>query len=1496
MEGDTRRPQTRSVVAVTPRLAHLQRVGNLLPGVGEVKAFLSGVVQIPDVIRQCLCHAVNISLALRVVLVQHRLCRVAILQRHDGVVVAVPNHRQGLSAVILRQLFAVPQQGNGQFRGVVVGDILILFHPGLGTGNRHIRLGNGVGNLCCGVILRLLAGRVARRDRFLKAVLDFLAALVLRQTRQGSGPGIYAVISGKHQPGFRRHLGPAARFTHFLPEDEANVVGPQAAFVAAVHPGLGGRDGDGARLIGVGNGETYHLAGIRRVQRIVAADYRDIAGNGFLLHGIYHRSAVLMGSQSGKGSFPSTHSVQTYGKFRVARLHCRGRSVLPFIRIPNLLIQFHCHCRGALVVLVFVVIPDLVDLHLGGFRCPLIGYGDLLRISRRVSIQLDGLRDAVAGSVAGHGLFHHLVSDLRTILIHRQTRPGGSTCPRYLLGFHAGADILAVHHFVQVEGDTRRPQTGSVVIVRPPLLYTERVGDGLVLIYIHRHEVAHRPAIPAQGGVDLAVAVVGNGNGDFVGVRGIGHVGVAAGHFRNLVNKHALGNTVRRIHLQLRQTEADRRELRIVLVVAQGLGGAVRCGGVRGGHGNIRLSHSAAIAQLSADRFDLKCKAFLIPFFTLQLLHHKDLGASRNVFREVNHIQGIDLVFSFRLGGQRIRGVIRQSLAIHISRQAVAGIKIAGSGFHHPVDNPLIVQIPIVCIRGIGRQVLKDHAGAALGNGLSGDHMAQPVGAFRVLPGGAVHGPLQLHLHIIRSRICPVLHHRQIALQLVHKGNIAHGPGLGAVAVLKEFHLGIQGAVALVDNGDPGIFRVAVLFQIRGAHGHFLESIQELAVGHAFRYGAAISVCQLIHRRLPVQFGKGELNGREADGLNIPGNIRHFQPNHMGAFGVVDGQTIRQFAELRRIRILERCAGQRHHGEVKGFISHPAAAHHMLIQAQLHAGTCIVGVGKHRCKLGAGGDVALGGFIVGNLHRQLPGTVLPHLDVHRRLLDGVGDTVLGVGTITVIRCTHRHCFRQLVEEVALVMPVGGIKDQILHAEFDGAEAGQPFQIALRVYYCRAIGGMGGRRIVYRNGQTLGIVLRHRNICRLYNAVKLTTLIIFSFANRFKGEGEVISCHPLTAQQLLHRGNVGLIGGRHRIGHHQGAAGAVNVNLFSVAGRVSIGGIILCQLIYGPLGHAAFDDIHGQVFEGVADRIRRRKLAPQEGMHQTNRLPLGIGVHIILSQRAFLCQVEQSPLQADRYILYRRTVLPDLLHRHILFQNVGEVGHVDLFGICGAVCHQFAVGINAYLVARDLLGAGRVTEIPGLKGDGAVPVVDGVKLQVNGLAVVGQIGHSACILGNLVDEPALAVSERGAGVLAAPHAHGNQVIVNPEQVLRVRELHRPRVVRSRRTCFRIDARSAHAGDMEGKGVAVRPVTTVDILLDIDMSRAFGAVSVDIHRHCTGSSVAVPEKGCGNAATAIIHYQDLQRMLRRFKDIRVTLLNYLSGVVNTIQHAGMVRCCV
>ena len=149
---------------------------------------------------------------------------------------------------------------------------------------------------------------------------------------------------------------------------------------------------------------------------------------------------------------------------------------------PYILKQFDGNLCGPEAIHIAHVIPLFGNGNLCGARCQTVSHANKLGISRIVAIQLDSL-GVIGGGVAGHGLFHHFVGDFYAVfVIDRQVGPGFR--PGLVSGqcdsFNAGADILAAHHFVQVEGDTRRPQTCQIITVIPDLLDGEGVGHGLV--------------------------------------------------------------------------------------------------------------------------------------------------------------------------------------------------------------------------------------------------------------------------------------------------------------------------------------------------------------------------------------------------------------------------------------------------------------------------------------------------------------------------------------------------------------------------------------------------------------------------------------------------------------------------------------------------------------------------------------------------------------------------------------------------------------------------------------------------------------------------------------------------------------------------------------------------------------------------------------------------------------------------------------------------------
>ena len=276
-----------------------------------------------------------------------------------------------------------------------------------------------------------------------------------------------------------------------------DALGTLAVLVIVVDPGLGASHLDGVDVVGVGHG----IAGSS-----VAGHGHGVAGkHGRFFHGIIDLSTLAELVKVLEGVGPAV-------------------SLIQFNRLAGSLAisqQVDDHARGALVVLVALVVPDLGHRHFGLF--------DLVGVLDVVAVLGGGIAGRVVRRILPYQLFLNAVGNLLTISMGRQV--GEAVLP---LGFGvhgSGVNLLIASQ--QVHDDSSRPLAILVVRVIPGLgtgdaghARSMGVGDG----------VAARSGAGDAGGVVLH-RFLAHGILDFHAARVLGQLGelpvpaVRGGHF-----------------------------------------------------------------------------------------------------------------------------------------------------------------------------------------------------------------------------------------------------------------------------------------------------------------------------------------------------------------------------------------------------------------------------------------------------------------------------------------------------------------------------------------------------------------------------------------------------------------------------------------------------------------------------------------------------------------------------------------------------------------------------------------------------------------------------------------------------------------------------------------------------------------------------------------------------------------------------------------------------
>ena len=426
--------------------------------------------------------------------------------------------------------FAILQQVDGDALGtqaVLVVGIL----PFLGAVDAYLLDLVGVGD-----VVAIDAGFVAIHGFLGDGVLDrhtFLARLVHRQVVEAPLP---AVLGGH---------GSGVDLLTISQQVHGDALGTLAVLVVLVRPGLGAFHRGGVDGVGVSHG----IAG-----RSIAGHGHGVASrHGRFCHGILDLNALAVLVKVLEGVGPFVVGVQ-------------------FNRLAGSLAisqQVDGHARGALVVLVVSVVPDLGHLHFGLFD--LVGVGDV------VAVHLGGVD--IHQLLVQH--FLNAVGDLCTLGVSGQV--GEAVLPAVGSGHGGRVDLLAVSQ--QVHGDGSRPLAILVVLVVPGLgagnaghARSMGVGDGVAV---------------SSGAGDLRIVArhsqLLDGVGDLLAALILGQLGelpvpaVLGGHF---LAGHGLA-----VGSQLDGDLAGTQAILVVLVLPDlGPADLSLLGGMGVGHGEASLS------------------------------------------------------------------------------------------------------------------------------------------------------------------------------------------------------------------------------------------------------------------------------------------------------------------------------------------------------------------------------------------------------------------------------------------------------------------------------------------------------------------------------------------------------------------------------------------------------------------------------------------------------------------------------------------------------------------------------------------------------------------------------------------------------------------------------------------------------------------------------------------------------------------------------------------
>ena len=209
--------------------------------------------------------------------------------------------------------------------------------------------------------------------------------------------------------------------------------------------------------------------------------------------------------------------------------------------------------------------------------------------------------------------------------------------------------------------------------------------------------------------------------------------------------------------------------------------------------------------------------------------------------------------------------------------------------------------------------------------------------------------------------------------------------------------------------------------------------------------------------------------------------------------------------------------------EREGIAILEAAAVQVLGSRQLHLALQLVHlVGVNRREGGAGGDVALSRFVIGDLHLQHFGTVSKHLHMDGVFLAVVDDAVLGKAAGCLLSIGSRRIFHSVgiygvsrdnflhhIEEVALHVLIRLVIYQVADLVLNGAETSQALQMAVRIHGGIANLGVGAGVSRHRNLGLGGVILFH--------FIKAAIRFIASYAVSLQDELEVVAILPIAAQ-------------------------------------------------------------------------------------------------------------------------------------------------------------------------------------------------------------------------------------------------------------------------------------------------------------------------------------------------------------------------------------------
>ena len=377
---------------------------------------------------------------------------------------------------------SLPQADGDLCRTLAILVVVVL--PGLRTGNLHLLVLMGVGQLVADIAIALGQGGhllgdgagIAVNRLFLKGIDDLAAVLILGQILKDPVP---VAIRG----------GGAVLASALAVRQEVNRQAGRtlAVVVVVVVPDLVTQNVDGFFLVGVGHVVPVHLGGV--------------AGDGFLLDGVDMLLTVGVLGQVIEGPGPAILLGNGLAGVLLAVLH-----------------QVDGDGIRTQAVVVVVVVPGLFAFHINGLI--LMGIGEV--------------HAAALGGVALHGDLMHVVVDLLAaeILGHVVEGPG----PAIRSGDGLAGHLSAVSQ--QDDHDALRTQAVVIVIVVPGFL-TGQI-DGFDLMLVDDIIAADR------GGVALGHVLLPDGVGDRLAVLvGLGQVGKAPGPAMGgggnmLLNHHAI--------------------------------------------------------------------------------------------------------------------------------------------------------------------------------------------------------------------------------------------------------------------------------------------------------------------------------------------------------------------------------------------------------------------------------------------------------------------------------------------------------------------------------------------------------------------------------------------------------------------------------------------------------------------------------------------------------------------------------------------------------------------------------------------------------------------------------------------------------------------------------------------------------------------------------------------------------------------------------------------